>query len=864
MKKHHLSIYLWLISAATISVASPVNAEEIVIKDIPKLSDFQRPHNTIKDWLAQQSEIISITAVNLTQTSSGLEIILKTPTSDKLQITNKSAGNNFIVDIPNAQLQLTGNSFFRQENPVAGITEVTVTNVDANTIRITVIGKADVPKIELDDSDEGLIFVVTPITSPTSQSQPPQPPNTSEPSSETPPTQPSAENQEPIELVVTGEQDRYNVPTASTGTKIEAPLRDLPLSIQVIPRQVIEDRGVFRLNDLADNVSGVQQEPGYGSLPTVGFRIRGFTTNFGNLRNGFQDFGYETPRDVANVERFEILKGPASVLYGGGGQYTSKLPGGVVNTITKKPLTEPYYNANVTYGSYNFFRPTIDVTGPLTADKSLLYRLNVAYENADSFRDFSRNDSFLIAPAITWNIGPRTHLGLEFEYQNYNFNFNYGFLPEPEFLTIPRGRFLGEPDFSESNNNTISFTYNFEHEFSDNWKLRQGFNLVRSNLDSESTFPFALEDDRRTIDRSPARSEEGNENTTLQNEISGKFKTGFLRHNLLFGVELARYKFRFDFFNAADISTLDIFNPQYGARFAIPSSPNFGREYGSDNLGIYVQDLIELLPNLKILAGGRWDLNELFNRDRVENTVLNEESSSQFSPRVGIVYQPSETTALYFNWSNSFAPNFTATSRTNQPFEPEIGEQFEVGIKQDLIKDRLSATLALYQITRQNVLTPDPVDPQRFSVATGEQRSRGVELDITGQILPGWNIIANYAYTDAIVTEDESIPVGSRLYGVPENSASLWTTYQFQRGDLEGLGFGLGLAFVGEQATRLPSTLTLPSYVRADAAVFYRRDNYKIGLNFKNISNVRYYTLDGFFIYPAAPFTVQGTVSFDF
>ncbi|QMS86509.1 TonB-dependent siderophore receptor (plasmid) [Nostoc edaphicum CCNP1411] len=844
MKKPNLSVYLWLTSAAIILVTYPVYADEIVIKDIPKLSDIQRPHTNTKDWLAQQTEIISVTEVRLSQTSSGLEIILKTPTSDKLQVTNKTERNNFIADIPNIQLRLTSGDSFRQEKPIAGITEVTVSNINTNSIRVTVTGEAGVPKVELDDSDEGLIFVVTP----------------NKPTSETPATQPSAEANQPIELTVTGERDGYNVPTATTGTKIEAPLRDLPLSIQVIPRQVIEDRGVVRLNDLADNVAGVQQEPGYGSLPSVGFRIRGFTTNFGNLRNGFQDFGYVTPRDIANVEQFEILKGPASVLYGGG---QSVLPSGVVNAVTKKPLEQPYYNASVKYGSYNFLRSTIDLTGPLTEDKSLLYRLNVAYENADSFRDFTRNDSFFIAPALTWKIGPRTNLALEFEYQNYNLNFNYGFLPEPEFLTLPRNRFLGEPNFNASNVNSTAFTYNFEHEFSDNWKFRQGFNLVQANLNSKSTFLFALEDDRRTANINPSTSDEVNDNLTLQNEIIGKFKTGFLRHNLLFGIEFSRYKFDYNFTSGDDIK-IDIFNPQYGANIVLPSSPTRGRKFGSDNIALYIQDFIEVLPNLKILAGGRFDSNELFRNDTVTNTTINEQSNSQFSPRVGIVYQPSQTTSLYFNWSNSFFPNFSARSRTDEQFKPEIGEQFEVGIKQDLIKDRLSATLAFYQITRQNVLTPDPVDPQNFSITTGEQRSRGVELDITGQILPGWNIIANYAYTDAVVTKDEDIPVGSRLYGVPENSASLWTTYQIQSGNLQGLGFGLGLAFVGEQETRLPSTLTLPSYVRADAAIFYRRDRYKIGLNFKNISNVRYYTLDGYFIYPAAPFTVQGTVSFDF
>ena len=286
------------------------------------------------------------------------------------------------------------------------------------------------------------------------------------------------------------------------------------------------------------------------------------------------------------------------------------------------------------------------------------------------------------------------------------------------------------------------------------------------------------------------------------------------------------------------------------------------REQTSDNLAAYVQDFVELLPNLKLLAGVRYDLNDASVVDVVTDRSINRQTTNRFSPRVGIVYQPTDTTSLYFSWANSFNPQFLARSRTGQQFKPTTGEQFEIGIKQDFLS-RLSVTLALYQIKQQNALTTDPIDPT-FSIATGEQKSRGVELDLTGELLPGWKIIANYAYTDAYVSQDNTIPIGDRIAGIPDNSASLWTTYELQKGDLRGLGFGFGLVYQSEREAQLPNTLSLPSFVRVDTALTYRRKNLKIGLNVKNLFNTRYYNTDTFYIYPQAPLTVLGTVSVQF
>ncbi|MDM9379411.1 TonB-dependent siderophore receptor [Chlorogloeopsis sp. ULAP01] len=863
--KQRLFFYLGIVGAIYLLGIQPVKAhrEEMLATErtsnteIIQLSEFQIPYTSVKDWLAQ-SEVIQVTGVRLSSTANGLEIILETSASNNLQTTTKSEGNNFIADIPNTQLRLpTGNSF-RQDKPVAGIAEVTVTNLDANTIRVTVTGEAGAPKVELFDDDKGLVFGITPAQSPTPQQPPAQTPDTVQPESKTPPEQPSAQDDQPIELMVTGEQEgEYNVQSAPSSTKIDVPLRDVPQSIQVVPRQVLEDRQVTRLDEFTDNVSGVQRIFGFGTAS--GYNIRGFFAGYENLRNGFRNLG--NPRDIANIERVEVLKGPTSVLYGGGSAFSLS---GLVNTVTKKPLDNPFYQGNFTAGSFDFYRPSIDINVPLLPDRSALSRLNVAYENANSYRDFVNKENFFIAPVLTLQVSPQTTFTTEFEYLDYSFIFDKGFPLVPESLKLPRNRFLGEPGLDPTTGNVSSITGDLEHKFSENWKFRQGVNVTINNVEvgNARLYRISLQDDRRTLNRTSSQGAQKSESYTSQSEISGKFNTGSLRHNVLLGVELSRFKYGYDVFEAP-LAPIDIFNPIYGARpgeFTL----SFAGEQGGDNIGVYLQDLIEILPNLKVLAGGRFDVVDSFYKDRPTNTVLNEQTDSRFSPRIGIVYQPSHFTSLYFNWTNSFVPQIFSRSRTGEQFKPEIGEQFEFGIKQNFFDNRLSANLAFYQITRQNVLTADPIDPN-FSVQTGEQRSRGIELDIAGEILPGWKIIATYSYTDAVVTEDNNPNlIGDRTAGVPEHSASLWTTYEIQKGNLQGLGFGLGLVYAGEREVSLPNTFTVPSYLRTDASIFYRRSNYRIGLNFKNLFDVKYYEVDGFSLLPAAPLTVLGAVAVEF
>jgi iron complex outermembrane receptor protein len=273
-----------------------------------------------------------------------------------------------------------------------------------------------------------------------------------------------------------------------------------------------------------------------------------------------------------------------------------------------------------------------------------------------------------------------------------------------------------------------------------------------------------------------------------------------------------------------------------------------------------------LLENLKLVLGGRFDVVNQKQEDFVSSTT-SEQQNEAFSPRVGIVYQPIQPVSLYASFSRSFNPATPGTIlASGEAAAPERGTQYEVGIKTEFLQGRLSSTLAFYDLARSNVLTPDPNNPFA-SVQTGKQRSRGIELDVAGEILPGWRVIASYAYTDAKITQDNEYDVGNRLINVPENSASLWTTYEFQKGSLKGLGFGVGLRYVGERQGDLENSFALPSYLRTDAAIHYRRNKFRAALNVSNLFDIEYFEAAQYGragIFPGTPLAVIGTIGWEF
>jgi len=822
--------------------------------------------------VAQVSEtVVQVMGVQLNPTDGGLELILETADGTAPQVTTSSYDQTLLIDISNARLNIPAGEKFYLDNPADGITSVTVTPLYSNSVRVMVIGDEAVPTAQVVQSASGLILSLTSDSMTAFQPTPPTPEASDLPLAETLPEEeliePTTEELEPpeledeeIEIIVTGDRESgYSVPNASTATRTDTPIRDIPTSIQVIPQQVLEDQNVLRLQDALQNVSGVSKYGNYGGTGAGSYNIRGFSQD-GNFRNGFRDNDFYSLPETANIERVEVLKGPASVLFG------QVEPGGIINIVTEQPLSEPYYSLGFEVGNYDFYRTTLDISGPLNSDKSLLYRLNVAYQNADSFRDFVETERVFIAPVVTWNISDRTTLTVDFEYLYDDPLYDRGLSALSDgSLVLPIERFLGYSSLDDYHQARYRGGFTFEHQFSDNWQLRNALAISSNRLGGQRTDVNGTLQDDRFIPRELRDDEFVVENYGVQTELTGNFDTGAIAHQLLLGFELSR-KTRVYNTVSADLPLIDIFDPDY--EISLPTElPNaFQLADRIDALGLYLQDQITLTDNLKLLVGGRFDFT-----DQEENYPLdgisNNQSDEAFSPRLGIVYQPIEPISLYASYSRSFVP-VVGRSATNSPFVPQRGTQYEVGIKGEFFDGRLLATLAGYEITKTNVLTFDPADPD-FSIQVGEQRSRGIELDVAGEILPGWNIIASYAHTDAEVTEDNLLPVGSRLANVPENSASLWTTYELQNGSLQGLGFGLGLFFVGDRAGFAgsdPPEFELPSYLRTDAAVYYRRNNWKAAINIKNLFGIEYYeTHQGYdIVYPGAPFSVIGSFSIEF
>lgn len=782
--------------------------------------------------------VIEIIGIKLEPTTTGVEVRLQTASGETLKSVTQVEGNTLIADIKDAVLALPEGQSFSQENPAAGINEVTVTQVESTRIQIRVTGAEAAPAANVVADSEGLVLAVTPI----------------------------GEEVE-IEITVTAEtaQEVYTVPDASTATRTDTLILDTPQSVQVLPQEILQDQQILRVDDALQNVSGiVGRLDSFGSATNL--TIRGFTTETltggAILRDGFRITNTFGTQETANLERIEVIKGPSSVLYG------QNDPGGIVNLVTKQPLSEPFYELEFQAGNLGTWRPRLDITGPITKDKSLSYRLNLAYLRKDGFRDFEIDtERFFVAPTLRWDISDRTNLTLRLEYIDETNPFDLGI---PAFGTgifdVPRDRTINEPDDFISNR-SLTLGYDFVHQFSDDWKLNHGFRYVTQDYSNLTTLPFRVDEVTGNTIRFFGDRVYNSDDYTIQTNLEGNFKTGSLQHKLLVGVDLNFNRFD-DVFSRIDTGTptlLNIFNPVYGAvsrpdLSTVPPFPAFDTE--TDRIGVFIQDQISFLDKFILVGSLRYDSVDF--RNLV--TVADSRSDQALSPRIGFIYKPIETVSLYANYSESFTPSFGQVA-SGGSVDPERASGFEVGIKSEFLDGNMFATLSYFDITKRNVATTDPNNPF-FFVATGKQRSQGIELDVAGEILPGWNVIANYAYTNARVTEDNDIPVGNRLFNAPLHSAGLWTTYEIQKGDLEGLGFGLGFNYVGDRFGDLTNTFRAGDYFLANVALFYKRDNWRFGLNFNNIFNVEYITSTNnsrnFGNAPGAPFTILGSVSVSF
>jgi iron complex outermembrane receptor protein len=665
-------------------------------------------------------------------------------------------------------------------------------------------------------------------------------------------------------ITVVGQFDTgYRSERAISASRTAAETRDLPQTIQVLPPEVIEDQSGHRVGDVLRFVPGLTALGETGNRFRDNFNIRGFGQNFvknGLRRAGGATAGRSNPQDIASIERLEILKGPSSVLYG------NFEPSGMINVVTKQPLREFFAAVEATAGSFDFKRLSGDVSGPLYRDGVVRFRLNAAYEDRKSFKDFFTQEHIFVAPVVAVEFGPNTLLTLEGEYTRDDFLFAEGIPAAGFFLPNPHGKLRtsfwpGEPELEGDLIEASDLGYRFEHRFTDWLVVRHAFRWERFKRIEDSVIPDGLEPDQHTLNRSFLRDAGGVNNEYLfQTDVVTRFPTGPIAHELLVG-----FDYRDRTFDSCSlflaVAPIDIFNPVYG-QATKPSGPFNTFTANEDALGFYVQNRVTLWSNVKLLGGLRYDISQqdqVFVSGATGARTPSKREDKALATQVGLVYQPVKPVSLYFNRTESFLPQF-GTTQGGQPFDPETGVQYEVGTKVDVLDGRLSANLALFQITKQNVQTPDPDDPQ-FSRAIGEQRSRSLEAFIAGELLPGWRLLASYAFTDTEITHDFGGLQGKALANVAAHTASLLTRYDLRRGVFDGLGASLGVTYVGTRQGDDENSFELPAYVRTDIGLHYGPSQHvKVDFFVENVFDEAY-VLSSFSIdrtFPGAPRTFIG------
>jgi catecholate siderophore receptor len=660
----------------------------------------------------------------------------------------------------------------------------------------------------------------------------------------------------------------YNPPTASSATKIEAPLRDIPQTVNVVPQSLLRDQGVRSMQDVLKAVPGIGFSHGDGQRDQV--TIRGFTAIADQFIDGLRDDALYF-RDLSNVEQVEVIKGPASVLYGRGSS------GGLINRITKKPGIDKS-EVGVTVGSWGQRRGEFDVARSFS-DNGVAFRVTGAVERADSYRDQQFLDREAISPSLSFKLGDNTKVLLQAEYLSDRRVTDFG-IPayQGRPVDVPAGTYYGAAnardfDYSQAEQNALGFT--LEHRFNNELSLRNAFRRYTYSLDrnntnvgsvNETTLPLSASLNRGNV----RRDEDGFFNQT---ELVQKASIGGMAHQILYGVEFGKQDKDQFFRTQTGVATVPLFNP--GAPvvpFTIdPTRPNTST---TDNLGIlttasaYVQDLVTLSEKWKALAGVRYDAFEQETRNRAGVTTLSR-TDKAWSPRVGVVYQPTQDQSYYVSFSKSFQPSGEtfALAANNAQLAPEETTNQEIGAKFDFFDGKASATASLFRLERTNIKSTVP--GTTVLIPIGTQRTEGLELTFTGDLSNGWQIWSGYSYLDARVTSSVARDANQDVQGkrptlTPKHSANVWLTKFF--GD--GYRAGAGVNYVDDRFANPGNTVTLPAYTTVDAMVGYKLAKLDLQLNINNVFD-RKYIVSGHgtspnLNLPGAPRSVQLTARYTF
>lgn len=622
---------------------------------------------------------------------------------------------------------------------------------------------------------------------------------------------------------------------SATGTKTDTPLVNVPQTVNVVTADQIKAQGADSVTEALTYTPGVVAQYSDNDVRHDWLTIRGFRPDryLDGLRLPFGARGYSQPRiEPFGLERIEVLKGPASVLYG------QATPGGLVNMVSKRPRNEEIREVELQYGTDNHRQAAFDFGGAVDELGDLTYRLVAVGRLADTQFDFVDEEKIYVAPSIGWNITDRTRLEIFGEYQQIESDGGggapalpvNGVLYTDAYPALSRSTFVGEPGYDHFRNDQSFAGYRFEHELAPDWTVRQNLRYGVVDVDTQRVQAFCSSlatCDPSALLRYAWAFPERSELLTVDTNVVGDFDLGITEHTLLLGFDHAREDSSFEESQLQYILTpFDAYNPEFGATQISRPPAGMLIDQTSEQTGLYAQDQIGI-GNFDLSFGGRydWASSTTDTWRSPATTTRAEQDDEAFTGRLGAVYHFANGISPYIGYSTSFEPE-SGTDRFGTPFDPTEGEQLEGGVKYEPTAFRGTFTAALFELTQQNVLTPDPINTS-FSEQTGEVRIRGLELEAKAEITEELTLVASYAYTDSEITKDNPDALGrtdegNQLAFVPEHQASLWLDYALPAGTaLDGLSLGGGVRHTGDFYGDNANTYDVPGYTLVDFAVRY-------------------------------------------
>lgn len=677
--------------------------------------------------------------------------------------------------------------------------------------------------------------------------------------------------------IVGRKRTSYKPDVTYAGTKTGALVKDVPQSITLLNKELLTDQQIYRITDIVDNVAGLTKTRTGNNFTSRGFRIQ---QNYVNGNRAVVSPEFSSSSITSHLERVEVIKGPAAALFGNGA------PGGVINLVTKKPLRENRASTSYTIGSFQTKRATMDITGPLNENKELLYRLNVGWENAGSYRDFIKNRNLLLAPSFSYIPNEKTSINVDIVSSQVNDDagVDRGMpILQGDLFALPISFSAAEPyDFRQST--SVLFTVSANHKLSEKLSINASY----TKTDFNQTFVETRSNNVFTDDGTELIRQINNRVTNVNADFLtayfvAKIKTGALNHELVLG---------FDYFdNLLDNESITAIgesngvpNLSFSNRIIYNTLQDLQINYGeipvgfdsrSTYRGYYIQDLISY-KKLKVMLGLRYedltqdDFADVGIDKAIDNTIL--------LPRLGITYTVNDNLNLFASYSESFeeqlAPFGTNILNPGEQFNPLTANQIEFGIKTDLLKDRLAANLSFYSINRSGRLIENPEGGALTTILQlGDEKSRGVEFEITGKINNNLSITANASFNDVEVLDDiagiEQLELENNN---PNEAFGFWGKYDFTNGFLKNLGIGLGGNLVGKSQlidsseNLIDNTIVFDSYFTAKTGVYYAYKNVKLSFNVNNIFDERYFIggLNAGRVFPGAPRNYLLTVGYSF